>query len=276
MKQTFLDKHKLTLFIIMLILLLSLLVIYVIYINSMRNGHNEDVEKFAASSVGIPTEMILINMDSKPERLENFKKFFYASDCSKFMQLKRVSAVVGKEVDWKNGLLTPKATADMEQTMLTGKRKGHESLTLGAIGCYLSHINVIERIVKNNQPAIICEDDLELSPNFYEQMKQGLAMLPTSENTLLLFHVFCTGWEKLKCTLIKDNFYEVHKFWSTACYYVTPSAAKTILLNARPLAVQIDSMYSQLAKEKLIHIYAYPIVETQPSMGSDIQIPIES
>jgi GR25 family glycosyltransferase involved in LPS biosynthesis len=235
---------------------------------------NKNEEGFQTNGYALPTEILLINMDSRQDRLANFTASYNASGCKDKLPLHRISAVVGKEVDWKNGLLTPAATKDLEEVVKTGKRKGHESLTVGAVGCYLSHLKALEYIIEKNQPMLVCEDDIVLPADFYEKMKAGLLLPTPGQPILLLYHVFCEGWEKLKCTLKKDNFYEVQQFWSTACYYITPETAKIIIANARPLEYQIDTMMSRLTQSNKIKIYANPIATTDLAAGSDIQMPV--
>jgi GR25 family glycosyltransferase involved in LPS biosynthesis len=251
-----------------LILLGTVLVFILIHLQ------NKNEEGFQTNGYALPTEMLLINMDSRKDRLANFTASYNASDCKDKLPMHRISAVVGKEVDWKNGLLTPAATKDLEEVVKTGKRKGHESLTVGAVGCYLSHLKALEYVVEKNQPMIICEDDSVLPANFYEKMKAGILLPTPGQSILLLFHVICNGWEKLKCTLKKNNFYEVQHFWSMACYYITPETAKIILANARPLEYQIDEIVSRLTEANKIKIYANPIVSIGNNLGTDIQMPI--
>lgn len=244
-------------------------ILFIVKQNSFHEGFQTTYE--------LPSEILLINMDSRTDRLKRFQDFYNASDCSKHgLKIKRISAVVGKDQDWKNGLLTPEATKYMEITIQTGKRKDHESLTPGAIGCYLSHLNAIEYVVQQNKPMIICEDDLQLPSDFYEKMKSALRYPPPEKPIILLFHVICSGsWDKLKCIKLYENFYEVHRFWSTACYYITPESAKIFLDNAKPLSVQIDAQMARLVEQKKLYIYAYPITNTDGTFGSDIQMHIQ-
>jgi glycosyl transferase family 25 len=259
--------------IIYLFLFLTLVLIAILLIVRLRRRPQEGFQ----NTYEVPSEIILINMDSRTDRLKSFQDSYTASDCSKHgLQMKRISAVIGKDQDWKNGLLTPEATKDMETTIQTGKRNGHESLTPGAIGCYLSHLKAMEYVVQQNKPMIICEDDLVLPSNFYEKVKSALQMVPSGKPVLLLFHVICSGgWDKLKCIELQDNFFEVHRFWSTACYYITPEAAKIFLENSKPLSVQIDAQMARLVEQNKLYIYAYPLAHTNMEFGSDIQMHIQ-
>ncbi len=258
---------------LLLIFGILLIILILITINKRKNNVQEGFQ----TKYELPSEILLINMDSRTDRLKSFEESFNNSDCSKHgLSFTRIPAVIGKDQDWKNGLLTPEATKEMEKTVQTGKRKGHESLSIGAIGCYLSHLKAMEYIVKQNKPMIICEDDIKLPNNFYEKMKSGLGLLPPGKPIILLYHVICNSWvgTKLKCTELEANFFKVYNFWSLACYYITPETANIILENSKPLAVQIDAHLSELVEQNKLDIYAYPIANTDGNLGTDIQIAI--
>jgi glycosyl transferase family 25 len=157
----------------------------------------------------------------------------------------------------------------------TGKRKGHRSLTPGAIGCYLSHLNALQRVVDANKPMIICEDDAVFKPNSLYGIQSALKRVPYDENTMILFHIICTPENHVCTPLLTDpGVLNVESFWSLACYYVTPTVAKTLLRHAKPLRVQIDSYISDLRKENKLKIFSFPCVNTA-NFGTDIQAPIE-
>jgi GR25 family glycosyltransferase involved in LPS biosynthesis len=250
-----------------------LIVLGVMLVFILIHLQNKNEEGFQINGYALPTEILLINMESRKDRLANFTASYNASDCKGKLPMHRIPAVVGKEANWKNGLLTPAATKDLVEVVKTGKRKGHESLTVGAVGCYLSHLKALEYVVEKNQPMVICEDDAVLPADFYEKIKAGLLLPTPNQPMILLFQVLCNGWDKLKCILKQHNFYEVYQFWSLACYYITPEAAKIVLSAAKPLEIQLDHMISKLAIDKKINIYANPIATTT-NFGSDIQIPI--
>ena len=230
--------------------------------------HAKTTEHFGTN---MPSELVLINLNSRKDRLNMFLNGYNASDCKNKLPLHRIEAVVGKDVNWQS-MITPKAKKDLDRVFKEGKRRHHSEFPgLGGVGCYLSHLKALEYVVQNNRPMIICEDDAQLPPKFCEKVSAGLQLVPPGKKPfLLLFHVICSGWNELKCTMTQHNFYEVTKFWSLACYYVTPESAKVILENAKPLDVQIDAMISTLT-EKSLRIYAYPITKTN-ALGTDIQV----
>jgi GR25 family glycosyltransferase involved in LPS biosynthesis len=254
----------------MLTLLIGLCVFCYIYCHQKTN------EFFTNFQLQHPTELVLINMDSRKDRLDNFTQHYQASDCVGKLPMYRLQAVVGKEIDWKSGnLLSAKGKKTLENVITKGKRESHDDLSIGAVGCYLSHLKAMEYVVSKNKPMIICEDDAVLPVDFFNRVQTAL-LLPVvdSDNVVILFHILCKGWDKLKCIQKQDNFFEVYKFWSMASYYITPTAAKLILEKTQPIEVQIDAALSEMATNGDIRIYAHSIVDAG-FMGTDIQMPLE-
>lgn len=51
----------------------------------------------------------------------------------------------------------------------------HRQMTMGEIGCFLSHYNIWERIVERNQQLVlILEDDIRFEPYFIDAAKKVL------------------------------------------------------------------------------------------------------
>jgi GR25 family glycosyltransferase involved in LPS biosynthesis len=219
-----------------------------------------------------PAEMILINMDSRKDRLDNFTRTYNNSDVKDVIPLKRQSAVVGKNVDWRP-LVSEKVAKEMDENVKSGRRI--HLLTPGGIGCYLSHLEAYNKCVRSGKPIIICEDDIELTHDFHTKIKTALTKVPYNENTVILFHAICSGQNHKgdvnKCTPIEDNLYDVERFWSLACYYITPTAAQTILDNSKPIEYEIDALIGKLKRDGKLNLYYYAIV--QPGLlGTDIQL----
>lgn len=223
-----------------------------------------------------PVGVLVVNLDRRVDRMEAFSTHYSRADIVHQFPLHRMSAVEGKKVDWKL-VLTPEARRDMEDFLRTKTRKTHEQLTPGAIGCYLSHVKAWEWVMKKNQPWIICEDDAALPRDFYSRVKKALATVPASDkNTIILFHVICSSphYEELKCDYLGENVYRAHKFWSTACYYITPEAARKMHATSIPIEIQVDAAMALWARSKVVDIFAFPCVNTMDEAGTDIQYPV--
>lgn len=231
-------------------------------------------ESFSTQTYEMPEKIFVINMDTRKDRLEYFEKNYNLSDCKGKLTWHRIPAVVGKDVDWKNGFLTSAGMKDLEYTLKTGKRRDHSSLSLGAVGCYLSHLQIMKEVVKRNKPCIVCEDDIQFPSNFLEKTKEALQEVPHSSNAIIFFHIICDQW-KLKCIPLNGNVSKVEQFWSMACYYITPEAAKTFLELGQPIEMQIDAAMSSLVQQGKLNLYAFPFVGTNPELGTDIQMHVE-
>lgn len=121
----------------------------------------------------------------------------------------------------------------------------NKRLTLGEIGCALSHIRVYEFIKQNNIPeAIILEDDAIVSTHFKTILKATLEKLPARYELLFFDHGKAKSYP-----LIKKNLPEGYKL----VRYRYPSK------NSRRSIMKATAyMVTQNGVDKLLN-YAYPL-----------------
>ena len=96
----------------------------------------------------------VINLDRRPDR---WRQIQYALLQGGFHHIERIPAVDGKKlsITTVQRTVTPEARSTFQRTRIR-----HEELgSLGAVGCYLSHMNVWKRIAESGQPGIVVEDD---------------------------------------------------------------------------------------------------------------------
>ncbi|MCK7459107.1 glycosyltransferase family 25 protein [Idiomarina aminovorans] len=99
--------------------------------------------------------IFLINLDRSVERLNNAAGQLDSAG----VDFERISAVDGKTLE--NELINKVFDDKMAQ------KRYHYDLTLGEMGCYLSHVKCWEKIIEDGLDfAVILEDDLLLEPNF--------------------------------------------------------------------------------------------------------------
>lgn len=99
--------------------------------------------------------VFLINLDRSVERLANATGQLNSAG----VDFERISAVDGKNLEKE---LIHKVFDDK-----MAKKRYHYDLTLGEIGCYLSHVKCWKKIIDDGLDfAVILEDDLLLEPNF--------------------------------------------------------------------------------------------------------------
>tara|TARA_B100000405_G_scaffold13983_2_gene11642 strand:- start:8026 stop:8823 length:798 start_codon:yes stop_codon:yes gene_type:complete len=211
----------------------------------------------------------LINLDRRPDRLERFMKTFEASDASK-MQLTKISAVDGGELDISKVPLSEVARGELKQIETTGFRSKHYQLTRGAIGCYLSHVKVWRDVVDNNhRHGLIFEDDVNVPSNIYHKMEKSMKHIPEDWD-IILFGYHCKDCENMK------GYRKVKRFILLHCYAISYSGIIKILKTNSlfPITQQIDSYLSELS-EDILNIYTVPNpIIHQNGSRTDIQMPI--
>ena len=135
-------------------------------------------------------------------------------------------------------------------------RKNHyEFNNLGAVGCYLSHIKVWKKILKDNvKYGIVYEDDVEFNNNITsDSIIECINNLPDD------WHILLLNKNKVKMHKINNvkNLYKVERFLCTHSYVIKTSIIKYLLENILPINQQIDFKLSCLSSKKLINIYLY-------------------
>ncbi|AXQ99893.1 glycosyltransferase family 25 protein [Pseudoalteromonas piscicida] len=186
--------------------------------------------------------IFLINLDSCTDRLVEstfqFDKFS--------LPFERVSAIKGAELSTD--------VLGMSYCKLKNAKQYFRPLTLGEIGCYLSHIKVLNKIVELELPyAFIFEDDFQLHYDL-AQIDQLVAVLPFDWDMIKLFQS-----EKNKRTPIAS--FPLNKSLSlfvqnkvpagTVAQLVSLEGAKKILSKSIPFGRPIDIDYQHFWEKEL-------------------------
>jgi GR25 family glycosyltransferase involved in LPS biosynthesis len=225
-------------------------------------------------------KMILINLDKRKDRLDSVFKGYKNSDLYDSVDLYRLAAVNGrKNINEIRKLLSKEAEMEYLYYKKNGKRIGHQSLTEGGMGCYMSHVNAWKQVKKFGVPCIIAEDDINISGNTYERINDVLKTvetIPKNKPYVVLFHSICKSmsWDGLQCDYIDNGVYDAKQFWSMAFYYVTLEVASVLLNNAFPIECQVDHLLSNLNKRGLINVYYVNNVVDMAIYDTDIQAPV--
>jgi GR25 family glycosyltransferase involved in LPS biosynthesis len=210
-------------------------------------------------------------MVSNTERLSSFKYQYEKSDLS-WKEYNVYPAIVGKDLDIKN-YITPVAYNRLMEIDRTKTRKHHYDVTRGAVGCYLSHLDIYKKIAASNKKyGLIFEDDVMIATDFYKRMLYGLNTVPNNWDIYLL------GLICLKCN-INNDYIDVNRFWGTHAYLVKKNtAAKLVSYLSKLINKQIDADLSLLIKQNKIKVYSInPIIVVQHNeFESDIQVPVEN
>jgi len=246
-------------YLLYLLIILLIIIIYIKYQPEKYTNNYLDKNDF---------NVYVINLVKNKERLENFTYQYNNSDMSSKPFIV-YPAIVGKNLDLAK-FVTPNAYNQIIMTERTNSRRHHYDLTRGAVGCYLSHLNIYKEIAKSDKKyGLIFEDDVMIAQDFYERLNNGLKSVP-ADWELYLLGVIC-----LKCE-IKPNYINVNRFWGTHGYLVKKETAiKLVKLMSGLIKKQIDADICLFIKYNKLKVYAInPIIVAQDNLGSDIQVPV--
>lgn len=202
------------------------------------------------------SHVFYINLDDNLHRNKQIKNILLLYG---FTNITRIPAVDTRKIDnieLVKNFIEPNAYYTLIKNITIKRRKSHRELTKGAVGCYLSHLKIYNKIVEQNIPyAIIFEDDCKFvdSPdNFW--IKMNSIQIPTDAH-IFLFDAIIHEFNIYNCPYI--NVCQVNFFFCTHFYLITLMGAKIALANLLPIECQIDSKLSMLAYANIINIYAY-------------------
>lgn len=203
--------------------------------------------------VNIPT--YLINLDSDKARLAAMEKQLLA--CG--MHYERFPAIRGDQLpEW----LYPFFFHE------DGSRSSQ--LSPGEIGCYASHLALMNRVVKSNAPALILEDDLIILPDFPKIISNIL-------NSELEWEIFrLTSKDKsptIKVSPLADG-YDVVRYIrvppKTGAHLITPQGARKFLEWQKPRWRPVDQDLRRVWELDLLTLGIFPLPATQDVMPSTI------
>lgn len=147
------------------------------------------------------------------------------------LRFRRQSAVLGKEVT---------AWESLVDAELYGARNRRPMPRPNEVGCYLSHLKVMEEFLRTDESwCLILEDDAEVRPECVEV----LAALGRADDwDLVKFFCFHSGMPVRKRPLTPAHHLVVHltRTTSSAAYAVNRKAAATLLRSMQPITEQVD------------------------------------
>lgn len=158
------------------------------------------------------------------------------------------------------------------------KYAARRPLTLGEIGCAMSHIKLYEHLVHNNiEKAIILEDDAIVSLYFKEILVDALNRLPKRAEILFFDHGKAKIFPFTKnlveryrlARYLKPSKISKRTIIRTTAYLITLNGAKKLLKYAYPIRMPSDFLTGSL---QLTHINAYGIEPACVFGGSHSEI----
>lgn len=187
----------------------------------------------------------VINLKSNTKKLERVQKSLNA--ISIFPE--RFDAVYGKDLD---PLYIDKITyPSVQYTMKNGRYIDSNIETLGAIGCYLSHVKLWEALANsNNEMLLILEDDA-ITNNFSAfQINQFLnKIIENDPDWDVIFLGYAKPFPSSNADIpVTDSVYKINDItFQTHAYLLSKKGALKLLSNAFPIVDQVDSYMSYMA-----------------------------
>jgi glycosyl transferase family 25 len=223
-------------------------------------------------------KIIYINLDRRPDRNLNVKN--QLEKVGLLHMAERFSAIDGKTLDLNNmdpKIITPEGVEYAKKSDIL-----YSHLTIGAIGCAMSHRAIYQKIIDENiNSCLILEDDITFDEKFNEKIKQlenELQLHNNNNNFDLFFLGFHPGTSFNFEMYIAKNITKYNTVYGLFGYIVTKKGAKK-LLDLFPITYQIDTEISKNTNK--IDIYGVNVSnkiilsdQSQYSyqFGTDIQV----
>lgn len=192
------------------------------------------------------TGAYVINLEENTDRKKEFLKEWNNIDD----KISIVKAIDTRLHLWKNYKqhLSKKTIKELKETIKNKKRKFHEDLTEGAIGCYLSHLKCWKKFVRKskskNDYCLILEDDSSVPKNLLETTDNIVKKINTEWGVILL------GWQATSdyLTFNEDLLIPTSHQLSHA-YLLSNFGANKLLEIHKKIEMQLDHFMSKNIKQ---------------------------
>lgn len=199
----------------------------------------------------------LINLSYRKDRLERFENTYNLHK----INYEVVPAINAKFIDVnkliKNNIIGEYGVKSLNKKL---REYHHEFNTIGAVGCYLSHLKVWKKIkeTKDINYGLVFEDDIEFNDYMYSDLiYKYISELPNDWDILLL------NKNRVVMSRVKNNLFKVSKFICLHSYVIKKSSIDKILNEIIPINQQIDFKLSCLAKLGKINIYLHNDIDNK-------------
>lgn len=220
-------------------------------------------------------KIFIINLKSRTDRLENIKLLINHLKLDK-NKIEIFEAVVGKDITKEeiNKLLSISSL----DTLYNYPSNHKDIRSKGAIGCYLSHYKIWEKMINQNlDNVLIIEDDIFTDVDA-EEFNKYINSIPDDYDIGML------SWFKLwfdplsntnKNIIINEywNKYNSINVFSTGCYLVSKKGAEKLIKNAFPICYQVDAYMNILnnVDKDFVRYISIESLLNQQDLGTDIQ-----
>ena len=254
----------------LILFILFFIIILVLWISYVTEQNQTKFLNFANK-----TKSFVINLDKNIERLTSFMEYYTSSDLTA-IPIERFAAINGKQIDISKYVsdIAYKQIMDAEKN---GYRMRHYELTRGAVGCFLSHTSLYNKLLKDpkNTYYLIFEDDARVPPVCLDIVQSYVENAPEDWDILLY------GVLRKVITARNSSYDKVRVWWGLFGYVINKQGAKKIidyLHENNKIDKQIDSMLSLMIIEDKLNVYSTrdQIINHNPENSlTDIQLPIK-
>jgi GR25 family glycosyltransferase involved in LPS biosynthesis len=250
--------------------ILFVIILFIIILISVYICINfDDVEE----SDKIDFKVFVISMKNDTKRLNKFDKFYKSSDLS-IIPYEIFTGIDGKLIINLDDYINQKTFDQIMDSEKKGYRTKHYELTLGGIGCYLSHLNLYYKLINDPQSEyyIIFEDDASLNKKILKFINYFLNKAPYDWDFIIFGAINESGND------YDSNFIKYTYFWGLNCYIVNKKGAMKFIkeFEYNKIKMQIDSAMSKMALEKNLNIYGtIKKLTRHDKIGTNIQLPLK-
>jgi GR25 family glycosyltransferase involved in LPS biosynthesis len=215
-----------------------ILVLFIILYDNSNIIYNND---FSLDKL----KLYLINLEDRKDRFDVTNNLLNRYE---FKNVIRYQAIIGKNIPKQElvKIIDPSAM----KSILDNYRTKHYELSYGAVGCYLSHINIWKKLeIDNLDYVIIFEDDALPNFSFIDLQEIIKNYVPND------WDVFLFGGIYNKCKYINNYVKKIFSFYETHAYIINKKGASKLLSKAFPIKKQIDSFISDMTRNNYINVY---------------------
>lgn len=201
----------------------------------------------------------VINLDRRPDRWQRFSSQMGVQRLGQIYTVERFSAVDGKTIQVETD---ERISMRTKRNIKYRTRRTHEDIdTVGAIGCYLSHVQIWKEFVQSGASAVmVLEDDALIPPTFLETFQKCSQDL--SEVQDLNMCIWSLAQPQAFFEIDRNTFRDgawVRNIATTFTGYVLfRGCAQKLLENCMPIDNHVDLMTYQATQLGLISSIHHP------------------
>lgn len=150
-------------------------------------------------------------------------------------------------------------------------------MTIGGLGCYLSHIALWKQAMKQDEPMIIIEDDVFFINDFDPLFHAALKELPPTFD--LFYFSSLVRTEAVKNATIPFSRHldrVLGEQWGLYAYMISPAAAKRLYHYVYPIQIQLDSFLINMIQSLELEVFRSTtnlvLTDNQANRLSDVQM----